>query len=186
MLANQNKLVISSNILDKVKFNEISLVCFDFISFLILKIVIECPEEIFKTLLSVTTYLYNNSWEYSFLCCESSFWTFANVSLLLWLKYKFPENFNLLKNWLFSSKKLFSSIFPVSTTLRHIYDYVTRLNTIVSYELLAVVHSELYLKIKLCIWETCNMGNIRSELLFMIWVISVIMSNMSLLLIGSY
>ena len=35
-------------------------VCSDFISFLILKIVIECPEEIFKKLLSVTVYLHDN------------------------------------------------------------------------------------------------------------------------------
>ena len=32
-------------------------VCYDFISFLILKIVIECPEEVFKKLLRVTIYL---------------------------------------------------------------------------------------------------------------------------------
>ena len=31
-----------------------------FISFLILEIVIECPEEIFKKLLNVTIYLYDN------------------------------------------------------------------------------------------------------------------------------
>ena len=37
---------------------------YDFISFLILKIVIECPEEILKKLLSVTIYLYDNSWEF--------------------------------------------------------------------------------------------------------------------------
>ena len=35
-----------------------------FISFLILNIVIECPEEIFKKLLSVSIYLFDNSWEY--------------------------------------------------------------------------------------------------------------------------
>ena len=39
-------------------------VCYVFISFLILKIVIECPEETFKKLLSVTIYLFDNSWEY--------------------------------------------------------------------------------------------------------------------------
>ena len=36
-------------------------VCYDFISFLILKIVIECPEEILKRLISVTVYFYDNS-----------------------------------------------------------------------------------------------------------------------------
>ena len=41
-------------------------VCCDFISFFILKIVIECPEEIFKKLVSVTIYLYDDSWEYIF------------------------------------------------------------------------------------------------------------------------
>ena len=40
-------------------------VCCDFISFLIFKIVIECPEEIFKKLWSVTIYLYDKSWKYS-------------------------------------------------------------------------------------------------------------------------
>ena len=54
---------MSSNILNKVKFNEIS-ICYDFILFLILKIVIECPEEIFKNLLSVLIYLYDHSREY--------------------------------------------------------------------------------------------------------------------------
>ena len=39
-------------------------VCYNFVSFLVLKIVIECPEKIFKKLLSVTIYLYNNFWEY--------------------------------------------------------------------------------------------------------------------------
>ena len=36
-------------------------VCYNFISFLILKIVIECPEETFKKLQSVTIYLFDNS-----------------------------------------------------------------------------------------------------------------------------
>ena len=36
-------------------------VCYDFISFLILKIVIECSQEIFKKLVTVTVYLYDNS-----------------------------------------------------------------------------------------------------------------------------
>ena len=36
-------------------------VCYNFVSFLVLKIVIECPEEIFKKLLSVAIYLYSNS-----------------------------------------------------------------------------------------------------------------------------
>ena len=31
---------------------------------LVLKIVIECPEEIFKKLISVTIYLSDNYWEY--------------------------------------------------------------------------------------------------------------------------
>ena len=35
--------------------------CYNFISFLILKNVIECPEEIFKKLLSITIYLCDNS-----------------------------------------------------------------------------------------------------------------------------
>ena len=35
-----------------------------FISFLILEIVIECPGEIFKKLLNVTIYLYDNYLEY--------------------------------------------------------------------------------------------------------------------------
>ena len=48
VLAYQNKL-ISSNILDKVKFNDISGL-HDFILFLILKIVIECQKEAFKKL----------------------------------------------------------------------------------------------------------------------------------------
>ena len=39
-------------------------VCYNFVSFLNPKIVIECPEEILKKLWSVTTYLYDNSWEY--------------------------------------------------------------------------------------------------------------------------
>ena len=48
-----------SNILNKVKFNKISVILQFFISFFILKIVVECPEEIFKKLLSVTVYLYD-------------------------------------------------------------------------------------------------------------------------------
>ena len=36
-------------------------ICYNFISFLILKIGIECPEDIFKKLLSVTIYLFDNS-----------------------------------------------------------------------------------------------------------------------------
>ena len=39
-------------------------VCHKFISFFILKFVIEYPEEIFKNLLSVSIYSYCNSWEY--------------------------------------------------------------------------------------------------------------------------
>ena len=40
--------------------------CYNFISFLILQIVIECPEKIFKKLLSATISLFDNSWEYFF------------------------------------------------------------------------------------------------------------------------
>ena len=39
-------------------------VCHKLISFFILKVVIECPEEIFKNLLSVSIYSYDNSWEH--------------------------------------------------------------------------------------------------------------------------
>ena len=39
-------------------------ICYNFILFLVLKIVIECPEDIFKKLLSATVYLCDNSWEY--------------------------------------------------------------------------------------------------------------------------
>ena len=42
-------------------------VCYNFISFLILKIVIEYPEEIFKKLLSVTVHLYMIILENTFL-----------------------------------------------------------------------------------------------------------------------
>ena len=38
-------------------------VCYNFISFFILKVVIECPKEIFKNLLSLNIYLYDNSRE---------------------------------------------------------------------------------------------------------------------------
>ena len=38
-------------------------VCYNFISFFILKVVIECPKEIFKNLLSLNIYLYDNSTE---------------------------------------------------------------------------------------------------------------------------
>ena len=41
-------------------------VCSDFISFFILKIVIECPEGIYKKLVSVSIYLFDDSWEYIF------------------------------------------------------------------------------------------------------------------------
>ena len=37
--------------------------CYNFISFLILEIVIECPDKSFKKLLSANSYLYVNSWE---------------------------------------------------------------------------------------------------------------------------
>ena len=56
MLDYSNKLFISSNILKKVNFDEISSMLgfhfnFDF------KIVIDCPDEIFKKLLNITIYL---------------------------------------------------------------------------------------------------------------------------------
>ena len=38
-------------------------VCYNFISFFILKVVVECSKEIFKNLLSLNIYLYDNSRE---------------------------------------------------------------------------------------------------------------------------
>ena len=59
------KLNLLSLLIYSIKLSLMKLqIWYNFISFSILKIVIECPEEIFKELLSSIIYLYDNSREY--------------------------------------------------------------------------------------------------------------------------
>ena len=66
-------------------------VCYDFISFLILKIVIEHTEEIFEKLYSVTIYFYDKySWE--------SFFVKARYMITIWISHRLNPIFCM--DWL--------------------------------------------------------------------------------------